>query len=577
VRSYAIPADDPSYAPLLNLSWTYDSAVTAAAFAQAGDIAEARQLLDQLSALQNTGGSIAFAFDLSTGTSVSLQRSGTIAWLGLASAAYDKATNTNTYLTTETLAANYLLSLQGSTGLISGGSAVQWVSTQHNLVAYAFLVRLGIELQRSGQPTAAAPYEAAAAQISAGIQSYLLVQDATGVWFREGLNDDLQSLDTQALGALYLQGLGQTALGQLVLNRAQSTFALTGRSIALSSNPATYNMTYSAPGPFTGYLPYAGPGAPQVLWFEGTAEMRMANAAYGESTTSLDQSMAQWEAITQAGGAGPLQADQTTRNTAYGVQYHVWPAAAPAAWVILSQSSPPLLGGPVPACTPPTYPSVIEADLPLLYYRFGEESGTSAIDSAADPTNGVYQGGVTHRAGGVTAACDGNTAVTLDGTSGYVSNARKWADPLVFTLEAWVKTTSSAGGVVVGFGDKATTDSNKSDRLLYMGTSGQVYFGIDPSHAIVSPKAYADGKWHLLDASLSAAGSSLYVDGALVASSAALTTPQKYDGYWRIGNQISTGWSGHPSNYFAGTVDEAAVYPTALTAVRIAAHYVAAP
>ncbi|MGA2165807.1 MAG: hypothetical protein ABSH36_15250, partial [Solirubrobacteraceae bacterium] len=254
-----------------------------------------------------------------------------------------------TYLTTEELAANYLLSLQGSNGLIRGGPDVKWVSTQHNLIAYAFLARLGTELVGDGEASVAARYQAAAAQISAGIAKYLFVQDTTGAWFREGLEDNVESLDVQALGAMYLQGQNEADFGKLVLTHAQTYFALSGRSIALSSTPATYNMSYSATGPFTGFEPYLGTGAPEVLWFEGTAEMRMAAATYGQSTTALDASMSEWEALTPAGGV--LQSNQTLTSSSYGVEYHVWPAAAAAAWVVLAQSASSLLSVPLPTGT----------------------------------------------------------------------------------------------------------------------------------------------------------------------------------------------------------------------------------
>jgi hypothetical protein len=350
VRSYEIPAKDPSYARLLNWSWTYDSAVSAAAFVESGNQAQARQLLDQLTALQNSDGSIDFAFNVATGAGVPLIRTGTVAWLGLAAAAYDRTFKTSAYLSTEELAANYLLSLQGSNGLIRGGPDVKWVSTQHNLIAYAFLARLGSELQGGGS-SGASRFQAAAAQIAAGIDKDLFVQDATGAWFREGVEDNVQSLDVQALGALFLQGQGEPELGKLVLSHAQSYFALSGRSISLSATPASYNMTYSAPGPFSGYEPYYGSGAPEVLWFEGTAEMRMASAAYAQSTAALDQSMAQWEALSPQSDDAPLQSNQTIISPAYGVEYHVWPAAAAAAWVILSQSSSSLLSAPLPSGT----------------------------------------------------------------------------------------------------------------------------------------------------------------------------------------------------------------------------------
>ena len=37
---------------------------------------------------------------------------------------------------------------------------------------------------------------------------------------------------------------------------AQSNFQIFGRSVELSKDPATYNMTYEAKGPFSGYRPY---------------------------------------------------------------------------------------------------------------------------------------------------------------------------------------------------------------------------------------------------------------------------------------------------------------------------------
>jgi hypothetical protein len=68
VRSFDIPTDDPSYVRLLNWSWTYDSAITAAAFAVSRLSSESQQLLDQLAALQHPDGSIDIAFNVADGT-----------------------------------------------------------------------------------------------------------------------------------------------------------------------------------------------------------------------------------------------------------------------------------------------------------------------------------------------------------------------------------------------------------------------------------------------------------------------------------------------------------------------------
>ena len=153
----------------------------------------------------------------------------------------------------------------------------------------------------------------------------------------------------QAFGAMYLQGTGQPALAAQVLDYAQSTFALSGRAVTTSSKPATYNMSYASVGPFSGYAPYVGTGAPVVRWAEGSGEMRLAQAALGQDTRVLDASLASWLAITK--GAGALQADQTVTSDAYGVEYHVWPASTAAAWTILAQSAPAFFAAPLQAAT----------------------------------------------------------------------------------------------------------------------------------------------------------------------------------------------------------------------------------
>jgi hypothetical protein len=68
VRSYDIPSDDPSAARLANLSWTYDSAISAVALDSDNDPSQAAQLLDQLSAPQRTDGSLDFAYDTAIAT-----------------------------------------------------------------------------------------------------------------------------------------------------------------------------------------------------------------------------------------------------------------------------------------------------------------------------------------------------------------------------------------------------------------------------------------------------------------------------------------------------------------------------
>ena len=83
---------------------------------------------------------------------------------------------------------------------------------------------------------------------------------------------------------------------------------------------------------FCGYRPFAH--GPDVLWMEGTLMMRLAKARLGRDVAALDDSADRWAALTAP--EPPLQADR-----AAGADYHVWPAAAPAAWLTLSRAAAP--------------------------------------------------------------------------------------------------------------------------------------------------------------------------------------------------------------------------------------------
>ena len=338
IRSFDIPTDDPSYARLLNWSWTYDSALAATAFASVGLQSQSARLLDQLAALQRKSGAIEFAFDVRSGESSKQIRAGSVAFAGIAFSDYDQQFQDKRYLDNARMAANYLLSLRNDEGLVRGGPDVKWVSTQHNQLTFVFLTILSETLQQHGDQESADAYRAAADQIAKGIDTHMVVRDEGLLHFRQGVNDDILPLDAQALGVMYAFMRGDEDLAKQVYAYAQGNFLLKDRSIQLSSNRATYNMTYEAKGPFSGYRPYLGKGTPDVLWFEGTAEMRFISSAIGEPTDELDQSTDSWWAVTRRDGLAPLGADRTVTRNPYN-EYHVWPTAAAGGWTVLSGAS----------------------------------------------------------------------------------------------------------------------------------------------------------------------------------------------------------------------------------------------
>jgi hypothetical protein len=335
VRSYDIPLGDPSYDRLLNWSWTYDSAVTAAAFAASGLPAQAERLLDQLKALQLTDGSIESAYNVYTGNGSGERRSGTVAWTGLAAATYGTARGSSRYDKVATDAADWLLTqrdLNASSptyGLVRGGPDVSWYSTQHNLITYILLTKLG-----AGSSSKAKVYRDAASTIGTSVERELLVQpNWTTAYFRQGYGDEVRPVDTQALGALFLLARGNLSGTFRVRAYIDSAFALSNRSIVKSTVAGTFNDAFAAAGPFTGYRPYADANGPDVLWAEGTAQVRLLKVALSDSVGTLDASTKAWDKV--SGSAGPLQADRTVTGHSFN-EYHVWPTAVAGAWRILS-------------------------------------------------------------------------------------------------------------------------------------------------------------------------------------------------------------------------------------------------
>ncbi len=219
-----------------------------------------------------------------------------------------------------------------------------------------------------------------------------------------------------------------------------------------------------------------------------------------------------------------------------------------------------------------SYGAAVYNDAPALYYRVDETSGTVAADRSGNGANGTYYGGVTQGASSPVSGATG-TAAVFNGVDGTVSSNDLAYNPTVYSEELWFKTTSTAGGKLIGFGDAQSGNSGSYDRHVYMLSSGQLVFGTYTGqlNLATSPKSYNDGSWHYVVATQGPDGMTLYVDGVAVASNPQ-TQAQAFNGYWRIGGDNLNGWNANGA-FFAGTIDEAAVYYSELTSAQVAAHY----
>ncbi len=222
------------------------------------------------------------------------------------------------------------------------------------------------------------------------------------------------------------------------------------------------------------------------------------------------------------------------------------------------------------------YGTAVTKDGASTFWRLAETSGTTASDSSLSGSTGSYDNGpVQGGASAVGVAADKSTG--FDGVNDGVSGNTAQGSPDRYSTEAWFKTTTGAGGKILGFGSSKTGASSTTDRNVYMTNNGRLRFGTTTAtgtQAVVETgQSYNNGQWHHVVATQGRLGMRLYVDGVLAGSDPAASS-KSYSGYWRVGGDSLAGWAGQPtSNYFAGSIDEVAVYDQVLTGGQVASHY----
>lgn len=116
-----------------------------------------------------------------------------------------------------------------------------------------------------------------------------------------------------------------------------------------------------------------------------------------------------------------------------------------------------------------SYFNVVKTDGPLRYYRLGETSGTTFVDSGVASQNGTANAtGVTlNSAGAIIATGNTDGSVTLDGSTGYISIPSVAIASDSFSIEAWIYPTAApaAYSAIFGAHTAATTDNSFYVRL----------------------------------------------------------------------------------------------------------------
>ncbi|UWX97977.1 DNRLRE domain-containing protein [Arthrobacter zhaoxinii] len=229
------------------------------------------------------------------------------------------------------------------------------------------------------------------------------------------------------------------------------------------------------------------------------------------------------------------------------------------------------------------YPASVLRDGASTYWRLDDSRATAPADTSTGNNRGIAYGGPL--LAGTDGAVPGSTAGVFDGVDDQVSGQQRYAAPTTYTAEVWFKTDTVRGGKIFGFASGQPNrhgDRNSSgivDRHLYMTTGGTLAYGVlnaaNTPVSVSTAKAYNDNAWHHATAVQTASGFTLYVDGIAVATSPTAAA-QTYTGSWRVGGDSLNNWPERPtSNYLAGSIDEFAAYPVALSTAQVTEHYTA--
>lgn len=230
-------------------------------------------------------------------------------------------------------------------------------------------------------------------------------------------------------------------------------------------------------------------------------------------------------------------------------------------------------------------PMVLEEallDSPLVLLPLDEADGATQAASLGS-TQGVgtlYQvdSGTYQFAAGTGPPADGSSSLVLTrggDTAGWFISTPAALASTDLTVETWVNANAPAPGVSVGTMihlSNAATGGTTTPSAVLWHTSTQLVFHMDgPPYLSAIGSSIADGHTHHVAATCRKAGGTvtlrLYVDGAQVASaSSAGSATTVTAAYMLVGGAKSyVMWS--------GTINHCAVYPTALSADRISAHY----
>lgn len=213
------------------------------------------------------------------------------------------------------------------------------------------------------------------------------------------------------------------------------------------------------------------------------------------------------------------------------------------------------------------YSSEVLADSPLAYYRLDETSGTTMADSSGNGRAGAYVGGPSL----------GQPALLNDGLASIATSSGKyaqtpygaWMQVSALTVEAWIRVTDSGSISIVARHASVTNGGIWDLQLSAMKVQFRLFN--DGFSILTSATTLALNTTYYLVGTHDGTNRRIYINGVLDASD----TPPALVTSISVPIAIGAFVDNYAAQTFTGRIDEVAVYGTALSSARIAAHYTA--
>jgi hypothetical protein len=210
----------------------------------------------------------------------------------------------------------------------------------------------------------------------------------------------------------------------------------------------------------------------------------------------------------------------------------------------------------------PTLYEQITHQSALGFWRFGEGSGTSAVDSSGNSRTGTYTGGVTLNSRSLCEAALLNGSASFDGIDNYVAiaDAAAW-DVANISIEFWIQTSSAIAAQRI-----VERDDNTNHAWVVFMASGElrfrIYIGAAPF--LLSTGVFInDGNPHHIVCAYDGIYMRAYIDGVEVKRQAQTGNIDSVTSTINIGGSPGTG------AYTNAIIDEVAIYGYALSAAQV--------